>query len=391
MSRIFFITWYPKEWLSDSAVSALSPASRAAWHDWLNHMALKEQCGELIGTVESLARLGRVSIEQAKTALKELEETGTADVQAEGELWIVRNRRMFRAAQAFARGEAPLSGAERARRFRARHRQEKLESQSPTVTERNENGEIVTQVTETVTPANQLAEPQNDGGVTENNENGRCVTGVKFYLPSLRAAAERFASEVCNINSATFEQLLEVAGNLETVTPCLEAIANRRDKGRPVEDWVAYVRALLRNGITATPGGLTLEGWERNRAREAELDQAREAELDASRHAEAKRKAKWEAERPEREAAQAKANQVREDRARARFEQGKADFRALPPELQQEAIKSAKIPEAAREQVAAWLADTSKPLEETNLRAAMANAVLLGLSTKRRAQAGAAA
>lgn len=74
----------PHEWLGDAALQGCSPATRGVWVNWRCAMHQAEQSYTLMGTVESLARVGCCDDFTARTALAELSLSGVAEVEREG-------------------------------------------------------------------------------------------------------------------------------------------------------------------------------------------------------------------------------------------------------------------------------------------------------------------
>jgi hypothetical protein len=111
--------FYVGDHLKDPALSACSASTRGIWMDWVCRMHEGDRCGELQGTAEQLARLGRCSSSEAEAAINELRSTKAADVRvtrrnkSEPPLYVVSNRRMRR--EFLAR----KSNAVRQQRFRA--------------------------------------------------------------------------------------------------------------------------------------------------------------------------------------------------------------------------------------------------------------------------------
>lgn len=86
-----------ERWRADAQLSRCSAATRGVWIDWLGVMWEANRSGEIIGTVDELATLGRCKEVDVTTAIADLTRTGTADITAgsNGEYQIV-NRRMKR-------------------------------------------------------------------------------------------------------------------------------------------------------------------------------------------------------------------------------------------------------------------------------------------------------
>lgn len=88
--------WYSGDWLKDPQLSACSPATRGVWADLISAMHESDQSGQLIGTPEQLARLGRCSPVELVQALTDLRTTRAADVTCRNDVYTVVNRRMSR-------------------------------------------------------------------------------------------------------------------------------------------------------------------------------------------------------------------------------------------------------------------------------------------------------
>lgn len=121
-SKLPWCQFYPADWLADPELSLCGPATRGIWADWLAAMWERGQTGEIMGSIEQLARVGRCSEHEAQAAIDELERSGAADVDrvtGNGSgmtQYSVRNRRMHRAAS------ARKSNADRQKRHRQRQR-----------------------------------------------------------------------------------------------------------------------------------------------------------------------------------------------------------------------------------------------------------------------------
>lgn len=91
-----FIQWFITDWLGDPKVSQCEPATRGIWFDWLCNMHALDRCGQVTGTREILARIGRCTIPQCDAALLDLIKTNAATVQERNGAVTVVNRRMKR-------------------------------------------------------------------------------------------------------------------------------------------------------------------------------------------------------------------------------------------------------------------------------------------------------
>lgn len=101
--KLFFMQWNTGDWLKDPAVSMCTPATRGIWKDFLDNMHELDQCGELSGTPEQLARLGRCTVEELTHAIDELshirpapDKPTVADVEVRNGIIRIVNRRMRR-------------------------------------------------------------------------------------------------------------------------------------------------------------------------------------------------------------------------------------------------------------------------------------------------------
>lgn len=138
----FYMKWVPTDWLG-AEITALSPAARGILFDWLNHMHLLDRCGQIVGTREQLAQLGRcISLPLIDAVLQEVKSTNAADVTECNGLVTVTNRRMRR------EWTERKQGAQRT----AEHRAKSTEGRAPQVP--NNSGTPVTRPSEkgTVTP-----------------------------------------------------------------------------------------------------------------------------------------------------------------------------------------------------------------------------------------------
>lgn len=85
---------YYGDWKRDANLSKCGPLTRGIWIDLICDMHDLDQCGELTGTIEQLARCCRCSPDQMDFAAKELLSTQTAIVtNRNGKIKII-NRRM---------------------------------------------------------------------------------------------------------------------------------------------------------------------------------------------------------------------------------------------------------------------------------------------------------
>lgn len=96
MSKLPFMQWFPGDDLKDPQLSLCSPATRGIWRDFLGAMHELDRRGQITGTPEQLARLGRCTAEEAASAIHELRDTKAADVTERNGVVTVINRRMKR-------------------------------------------------------------------------------------------------------------------------------------------------------------------------------------------------------------------------------------------------------------------------------------------------------
>jgi hypothetical protein len=93
-----YIAWFISDWLGDPKVSLCEPATRGILFDWLCNMHALDRSGQVTGTRELLARIGRCTVPQCEAALLDLKQTNAADIQERNGVVTVINRRMKRAA-----------------------------------------------------------------------------------------------------------------------------------------------------------------------------------------------------------------------------------------------------------------------------------------------------
>ena len=87
--------FYPRDWLADSGVTRLSPASRAVWFDFLCTMWV-EGSDSVTGTTESLARLAHCEPKDVTLFLSECVTCNTAVTQVCNGIVTVTSRRRRR-------------------------------------------------------------------------------------------------------------------------------------------------------------------------------------------------------------------------------------------------------------------------------------------------------
>lgn len=108
-----WIKWFTGDYLRDPCVSALSPAARGIWMDFLCVMNEADRSGVIVGSRAMLSRLTRCSTDELSSALNEYQVCGTAQVSEDGNGQVtVINRRMKRDA------DKRKSAAIRQERFR---------------------------------------------------------------------------------------------------------------------------------------------------------------------------------------------------------------------------------------------------------------------------------
>jgi len=94
--------FYPRDWITDPALSLCSPATRGIWIDLLCSMWFAAERGRLEGTPRSLARLARCTAQEMIRAIKELRASGAASVTCNANVTLcntdvtIENRRMMR-------------------------------------------------------------------------------------------------------------------------------------------------------------------------------------------------------------------------------------------------------------------------------------------------------
>ena len=91
------IQLYTGDWLKDPNLRRCSIATRGVWIDLVCLMHESDRSGTLTASLQQFARLAGCSESEVKTAIDELETSGTADVQqASNGIVTVVNRRMKR-------------------------------------------------------------------------------------------------------------------------------------------------------------------------------------------------------------------------------------------------------------------------------------------------------
>jgi hypothetical protein len=99
MAKLPYLPLYTGDWLKDSSLTRCTPATRGVWIDLLCAMHDDDRSGEIRGTPDELARLGRCTTDELSHALTDLQNKRAAEVVQRGESICVRNRRMFRESQ----------------------------------------------------------------------------------------------------------------------------------------------------------------------------------------------------------------------------------------------------------------------------------------------------
>lgn len=104
-----WMQFFATDWLNDPLVSICEPATRGILMDWLCNMHLLDRSGQITGTREQLARLGRCTAVQVESALQDLNSTKAADVTFRNDVVTVVNRRMKRESLARKNGAIRVS------------------------------------------------------------------------------------------------------------------------------------------------------------------------------------------------------------------------------------------------------------------------------------------
>ena len=90
-----WMQFYVNDWMTPN-VGMCQPETRGIWIDWLCAMHSLDRCGQITGTREQLAALGRCTVVQVESTLTDLTNTKTADVTFRNDVVTVVNRRMKR-------------------------------------------------------------------------------------------------------------------------------------------------------------------------------------------------------------------------------------------------------------------------------------------------------
>jgi hypothetical protein len=110
--KLPYLPLFTGDWVKDPELTLCTPATRGIWIDLLCAMHERGRCGELLGTVDQLARFARCTAAELALALDDLHTTGAAVVQKRDGSIFVRNRRMYDESQ------KRKSNAERQKRHR---------------------------------------------------------------------------------------------------------------------------------------------------------------------------------------------------------------------------------------------------------------------------------
>lgn len=110
------------DWLKDVELGMCTPGTRGIWMDLLCAMHERNRCGELNGTSDQIARLGRCSVLELEAALAELKGTNAASIEISGQTWVIANRRMKREHEIRLKraGAGSIGGSKTASKIEAR-------------------------------------------------------------------------------------------------------------------------------------------------------------------------------------------------------------------------------------------------------------------------------
>jgi len=199
-----FIQFFIRDWLSDPAVSMLTPAARGVWFDLICVMHEQGRSGELRGTTDLLARVARCSTAELAQALTEFQATGAADVTDRNGTVTVVNRRMKR---------------ESDRRKSANDRQKKRRAKKPKKKSRKCHNDVTPHNTEYRVQNTEKDNPPNppEGG-TSRREGILAALGVYLWA-HLQSHGVRIPPEIED------DKLLAVLGEW--------LIERERDEGKP--------------------------------------------------------------------------------------------------------------------------------------------------------------
>jgi len=95
MQKFPFFQVFIGDWLKDPQLSMCTPQTRGVWFDLLCRMR-ELGTGEVTGTVEQLAQLGRCNVAQMHETIHELTVTRTANVTVHNKKVTISNRRLAR-------------------------------------------------------------------------------------------------------------------------------------------------------------------------------------------------------------------------------------------------------------------------------------------------------
>lgn len=174
--------FYPGDWLKDPSLRSCSPATRGIWMDLLCAIHEKDTCG-ISGTVDQLARIAGCFPDEMKTAIEELDRTGTADVEYGDAVVLVTSRRLERVA---------------ARRIRSRERagtfrQKRQRNAGVTLASRENNAKVTPEITQESHENNAkvtLSETTENTEVTAKNNESNAKVTPKVTLTRTRARSE---------------------------------------------------------------------------------------------------------------------------------------------------------------------------------------------------------
>ena len=203
-----WIKWFTGDYLRDPCVSALSPAARGIWMDFLCVMNEADRSGVIVGSRAMLSRLTRCSTDELSSALNEYQLCGTAQVteDSNGRVTVI-NRRMKRDA------DRRKSGAIRQERFR--EKQSGNAEVTPLSRDRLQRSE-----SEYSDKASKLDAPVANGGqgkrgltprqieVAQFGEsvlNGEWVNDAGKWIGRIKTDAEKVFRVMADVNTATTE------------------------------------------------------------------------------------------------------------------------------------------------------------------------------------------
>lgn len=97
MPKLPAIQFYTGDWLKDPSLSKCSPATRGIWMDAICAMHESDRRGILTGNADQLSRVLRCGPADVTRAVRELADTGTANVEESNGVVTLINRRMHSA------------------------------------------------------------------------------------------------------------------------------------------------------------------------------------------------------------------------------------------------------------------------------------------------------